>query len=53
MYTISPAAWTAVASSSLCASASGATAWLWMPLGAFALLNAGVALLRILVRSEA
>lgn len=53
MYSISPAAWTAVASSSACATISTHLTWIWIPLAAFALLNAATALLRIVFRSEA
>ncbi len=53
MYYLSPAAWTAVASSSACATISTHMTWIWVPLAAFALLNAGTAVLRIIFRSEA
>jgi hypothetical protein len=53
MYNFSPVAWTALLSSSACATTSNSSNWLWIPLGGFALISAATALLRILVRSEA
>ncbi len=41
------------ASSSACATISTHLTWIWIPLAAFALFNAGTALLRIVFRSEA